>query len=91
MLKKFGAITLAVLTFFFVSAPRANAGTEMVEPDRAPAPAYNYAPPPPRPVCYAPPPVVVYPAFGYYVPRVRVFGYQRVYVRRPHCLPHRSR
>jgi hypothetical protein len=41
------------------------------------APAYNYAPPPPRRVVYAPPPVVgvvVAPAYRYYEPR---FGFYR--------------
>ncbi|MBA3882571.1 MAG: hypothetical protein H0X73_07605 [Chthoniobacterales bacterium] len=88
MLKKITLIGFAVLAF---GLARANAGTEMVEPERAPAPSYNYAPPPR--VYYAPPPppppVVVYPAFGYYAPRVRVFAYHRVIPRRVYCPPHR--
>ena len=48
-------IALAVFAFGFGSALRSNAGTDMVEPYRAPAPTYNYAPPPPRPVVYVPP------------------------------------
>jgi len=69
--KKLTVTALAVLAFGFGIAPRSNAGTEMIEPYRAPAPSYNYAPPPPppRPVLYAPPPVVgivVAPAYGYY-------------------------
>jgi hypothetical protein len=77
MAKKIILIASMVLAFGFASAKRSNAGTEMVEPYTAPAPTYNYAPPPPRPVYYAPPPpvsVVVYPAFGYYGPR---FGFYR--------------
>jgi len=50
-------ITLAVFAFAFGTTPRSNAGTDMIEPNRAPAPRYNYAPPP-RPILYAPPPVV---------------------------------
>ena len=76
--KKSFAIALAVFAFGFGSALRSNAGTDMIEPYRAPAPTYNYAPPPPRPVVYVPPVrfgVVVGPAFGgYYGPR---FGYLR--------------
>ncbi len=53
MWKKFNVTVLAVLAFGFASALRLNAGTEVVEPYRAPAPTYNYAPP----VYYAPPAV----------------------------------
>ena len=53
--KKSFVIALAVFAFGFGSALRSNAGTDMVEPYRAPAPTYNYAPPPPRPVVYVPP------------------------------------
>ena len=55
----------------FGTALRSNAGTDMIEPYRAPAPSYNYAPPPPpRPVYYVPPPpvrfgVVIGPGYGY--------------------------
>jgi hypothetical protein len=68
-------IALAVFAFGFGSALRSNAGTEIVEPYSAP-PNYSYAPPP-RPIIYAPPPVVgvvVAPAYRYYGPR---FGYYR--------------
>jgi hypothetical protein len=91
--KKLIAITLAVFAFAFGSALRANAGTEMIEPYRAPAPTYNYAPPP-RPVFYVPPPVrvgvVVGPGYGYYGPRFGWYGPRRFYGRhaswrfRPH-------
>ncbi len=77
--KKIIPIALAVFAFGFGSALRSNAGTEIVEPYRAPAPTYNYAPPPPRPIVYVPPPVVgvvVAPAFRYYGPR---FGYYRAH------------
>ena len=51
---------------------RSNAGTDMVEPYRAPARSYNYAPPPPpRPVVYVPPVrfgVAIGPPFGFYGP-----------------------
>lgn len=67
MRKRFILTASAVLAFGFGSAPRSNAGTEIVEPYNAPAPNYTYAPPP-RPVYYVPPPVVnvvVAPAYGY--------------------------
>ena len=73
--KKFIVTGLAVLAFGFGSAMRSNAGTEVIEPYRAPAPTYNYAPPPPRPVFFVPPPVfgvVVGPRYGYYG---RGYGY----------------
>ena len=50
--KKSFVIALAVFAFGFGSALRSNAGTDMVKPYRAPAPTYNYAPPPPRPVVF---------------------------------------
>ena len=71
--KRIIVTALAVFTFGFGSALRSNAGTETVEPYRAPAPAYNYAPP--RPVFFAPPPVVgvfVGRSYGYYG---RGYGY----------------
>ena len=83
MRKKLIVTTLAVFAFGFGSALHSNAGTEMIEPYRAPAPAYNYAPPPPA-VYYAPPPavgVVVRPAHVYYRPRVLVYGARRFYGR----------
>ena len=78
MFKKFSLIASAICTFFLVSAVRANAGTEIVRDYSAqapPPPVYAYAPPPP-------PAVVVVPAYPYYAPSVRVFGYHRVFVRR---------
>lgn len=89
MVKKLIVIALAVFAFGFGSALRANAGTEVIEPYRAPAPTYNYAPPPPRPVFYAPPPVVgvvVGPGYGYYGPW---FGFaQRFYGRHAYWRSH---
>ena len=41
--KKSFVIALAVFAFGFGSALRSNAGTDMIEPYRAPAPTYNYA------------------------------------------------
>src|SRR5215472_5381032 len=70
--KKLMAIGLTVFAFGFGTALRLNAGTDMIEPYRAPAPAYNYAPPPPpppRPVAFLPPlriGVFFGPGFGYY-------------------------
>lgn len=90
--KKFIATTLAVFAFAFGSALRSNAGTEMIEPYRAPAPNYSYAPPPPpRPVLYVPPPVfgvVVAPGFGYYGPRFGFYGGHRFYGRRVYARAH---
>lgn len=86
MWKKFTVTALAVLAFGFTSAPRSNAGTEVVEPYRAPAPRYNYAPPP-RPVYYAPPRVGVffYPPFPrFYGPRFAVFPHRRFFPRHHH-------
>ena len=83
--KKLIVTTLAVLAFAFGSALRSNAGTEMIEPYRAPAPTYNYPPPPPpRPVLYIRPPVfgvVVGPRYGYYGPRFGFYGGHRYYGR----------
>ena len=84
--KKCFVMALAVFAFGFGTALRSNAGTDMIEPYRAPAPAYNYAPPPP---VYYPPPafgVAVYPAFGFGFrgPRFGVFGHHRFFVRRHH-------
>src|SRR5207237_9013691 len=61
MWKKSVVIVLAMFAFGFGSTLRSNAGTEVIEPYRAPAPSYNYAPPPPpppRPIFFVPPPVV---------------------------------
>ena len=77
-------IVIALAVSGFVSAPRANAGTEMVEPQYAPRQTYNYAPPPPRPVYYpypVPVSVVAYPTFGFYARPFPVFGARRVFVR----------
>jgi hypothetical protein len=86
--KKLIVTTLAVFAFAFGLALRSNAGTEMIEPYRAPAPTYNYAPPPPppppRPILYVPPPffgVVVAPAIGYYGRGYRFYGGNRFYGR----------
>ena len=78
--KKFSVITLVVFAFGFASAARLNGGTEIVRDYSDQAPPYIYTPPPP--VYYAPPPVRVV-----YAPVVRVFGYQRFFVRRAHCAP----
>ena len=87
MAKKIIVIALIVFAFGFGSALRSNAGTEMIEPYRAPAPTYNYAPPPPRPIYYAPPPpigVVIYPGYGYYGSRFGFYGAHRFYGRHGH-------
>jgi hypothetical protein len=84
MANKLMVITLAVFAFAFGTALRSNAGTEIIEPYRAPAPSYGYAPPPPRPVLYVPPPVVgvvVAPAFGYYGRGYEFYGGRRFYGR----------
>jgi hypothetical protein len=81
MAKKIILIVLAVLVFGFGSALRSNAGTEVIDRYSAPAPNYNYAPPPPRPIYYAPRPPInffIFPAYGYYGPR---FGFHRFYGR----------
>jgi len=83
--KKLVLITLAVFALAFGTALRSNAGTDMIEPYRAPAPSYNYAPPPPRPVVYGPPVafgVAIGPAYGFYGPRFGFFRGHR-FVRRP--------
>ena len=77
-------IVLAILAFGFGFALCSNAGTDMIEPYRAPAPTYNYAPPPPRPVFYAPPPPLgfgfaVGPRYRYYGPRFGWYGARRFY------------
>ena len=86
MWKKFSATALAVLAFGFALAQHSSAGTEVVEPYRAPAPRYNYAPPPPRPVYYAPPPVGVflYPRFRFFGPRFVAFRHHRFFPRHRH-------
>jgi hypothetical protein len=86
--KKLIVTTLAVFAFAFGCVLRSNAGTEMIEPYRAPARTYDYSPPqppPPRPILYFRPPVfgvVVGPGFGYYGPRF--YGPHRYYGRHAH-------
>jgi hypothetical protein len=93
--KKCFVIALAVFAFGFGTALRSNAGTDMIEPYRAPAPSYNYAPPPPRPVVYVPPVrfgVFIGPAFGgYYGPRFGYYGGHRFYGRHAHWGGHQHR
>jgi hypothetical protein len=88
MATKIIAITLAVFAFGFGSALRSNAGTEVIGGYGAPAPTYNYAPPPPRPIYYVPPPpvnVLVFPAYGYCGPR---FGVHRFVSRHAYVRPY---
>ena len=84
---------LAVLALGFGTAVRSNAGTDMVEPYRAPAPRYNYAPPPPpRPVFFVPPIRIGFafgPGFGYYGPRYGYYGARRFYGRPAYWRGHR--
>jgi hypothetical protein len=92
MASKFIVMTLAVLTFGFASVPASNAGTEMIEPYSAP-PTYNYVPPP-RPVVYAPRPVVgivVAPPYGYYGPRFGFYRAHPFYRRHAYWRPHHWR
>ena len=80
MRRKLIVILLAMFAFLLGFAARSNAGTDMVEPYRAPAQTYNYAPPPPRPVAYVPPVRVgfaVGPGYGYYGPRFRWWAPRR--------------
>jgi hypothetical protein len=92
--KKIIATTLVVFAFGFGCALRSNAGTDMIEPYRAPAPTYNYAPPPPPPPCpilYVPPPVVgvvVGRSYGYFRPSYAYYGAHRYYGRRGHWRAH---
>jgi hypothetical protein len=91
MEKKLTVIACAVLALGFVSVPRSNAGTEMIEPYSAPRPRYNYAPPPPRPVFYARPPifgVVVGPGYAYYGPRFAGYHGHRFYGHRAYWRSH---
>jgi len=92
MRRKLIVIALAVFAFGFGSAVRSNAGTEVIEPYRAPAPSYNYAPPPPpRPVFFVPPPVfgvVVGPRYGYYGRGYGYYGAHRFYGRHPYWRSH---
>ncbi len=90
MAKKLIATALAVFAFGFGFAVCSNAGTEVIDRYSAPAPTYNYAPPP-RPIYYAPRPpvnVLIFPAYGYYGPR---FGVHRFYGRRPYWRSHHWR
>ena len=82
--KKCFVVALAVFAFGFGTAPRSNAGTDMVEPYQAPAPSYNYAPPPPRPVVFVPPVRIGFffgPGFGWYGPGYGFYGAHRFYGR----------
>ena len=83
--KKYFVMGLALLAFGFGTAIRSNAGTDMIEPYRAPAPRYNYAPPPrPRPVVFVPPVrvgVFFGPGFGWYGPRWGYWGGPRFHGR----------
>lgn len=92
--KQIIVIVLAVLAVTFATALRLNAGTDMIEPYRAPAPAYNYAPPPPpRPVVYIPPPVfgvVVAPRIGYYGRGYGFYGSHRYYGRHAYWRGHHN-
>jgi hypothetical protein len=90
--KKSFVMALAVLALGFGTAPRSNAGTDMIEPYRAPAHRYNYAPPPPpRPVVFVPPVrfgVVIGPGYGYYGPRYGFYGPHRFHNRRAYWRGH---
>jgi hypothetical protein len=84
--KKCFVVALAVFALGFGTALRSNAGTDMIEPYRAPAPNYNYAPPPPRPVYFVPPPpvrvgVFIGPGYGYYGRGYGFYGGHRFYGR----------
>jgi hypothetical protein len=83
--KKCFVMALAVFAFGIGTAPRSNGGTDMVEPYQAPAPSYNYAPPPrPRPVVFVPPVRIGFffgPGFGWYGPRFGYYGAHRFYGR----------
>ena len=90
-----GGVTKSILisalaVFGFGFAATANAGTEVIDGYGAPAPTYNYAPPPPRPVYYVPPPppvnVLIFPAYGYCGPRF--VGVHRFYGRHVFMRPH---
>ena len=77
MEKKLVLVILTVFVFGFATAPRSNAGTDVIEPYRAPARTYNYAPPRWRPVVFVPPVsfgVAIGPAYRFYGPR---FGFVR--------------
>src|SRR5215469_15367379 len=84
--KKIIATVLTVFAFGFGFVLRSNAGTDMIEPYRAPAPSYNYAPPPPpRPVFFVPRPVfgvVVTPGIGFYGGGYGFYGARGYYGRR---------
>jgi hypothetical protein len=89
---------LAMLALGFGFVLRSNAGTDTIEPYRTPAPTYNYAPPPPRPVFYAPPVsfgVAFGPGYRYwgprYVPRFGWYGPRRFYGRYGYWRHHRWR
>ena len=93
MWKKPVVITLAVFAFGFGSVQRSNAGTEVIDEYRGPAPSYNYVPPPPppRPIFFAPPVVGVFvgPRFGYYGRGYGYYGAHRFYGRHAYWHQHR--
>ena len=77
-LNKLRLIALAGLAFACI--PQVHAGVEVVEPDYAPAPRYNYVPPRPTVVYYAPQPVVyVEPLYAYRRPYYRYHAPHRFY------------
>jgi hypothetical protein len=85
--RKISVIVMGIVALGIAVVPATNAGTEVIAPYSAPAPSYNYAPPP-RPIYYAPPPpvnVLIFPAYGYYGPR---FGVSRFYGPRFHSRSH---
>lgn len=81
--KLLAALGAAALSFFPVLP--VSAGTEVIQDygGRDVAPPYGYAPPPPRPLYYAPPPigVAVYPRFGYYHRPLGIYRFHRPYWR----------
>jgi hypothetical protein len=93
--KKCFVMALAVSAFVFGTTVRSNAGTDMIEPYRAPAPSYNYAPPPPpRPVFFVPPVrvgVFFGPGFGYYGRGYGFNGGHRYYGRHAYWRGHHHR
>ena len=89
--KKCFVMALALFAFGFGTALRSNAGTDMVEPYRAPAPSYNYAPPRPRPVFFVPPVrvgVFFGPGFAFGGPRYGFYGGHRFHGRHPYWRGH---
>jgi len=89
MEKKLIVTALAISAFGFGSVVQSNAGTEVIEQYRAPAPRYNYAPP--RPVFFAPPVVGLFvgPRYGYYGRGYGYYGARRFYGRHAYWRHHR--